>query len=252
MKALTAFFLTPVMGWLASAATPSFVQGTAYLDSTFQATAVSAAFASTPKPGNAIIVGCMGDGGSKTFRPDGVTDNQGNIYTQVVFQNYVGSGQPTALYIATNIVSDGDFIVTCAGIDQPDAINLFAAEYSGLAADDPVDGVNPGGAQSGDYPRTCGSVTTSGPYGLIVALFNNDGRDSPAGIQPGEGYTLLDCAGGTDGKCAAQDGSRYQLGALASAVTESAGTYAPGFTAGPAGSGSQSICVVAAFKAALY
>jgi len=252
MKALTVLCLTPVVGWLASAATPSFVQGTAYLDDTFQATAVSAAFASTPRPGNAIIVGCMGDGGSKTFRPDGVSDNQGNIYTQVVFQNYVGSGQPTALYIATNIISDGQFVVTCSGIDQPDAINLFAVEYSGLAADVALDSANPGEAQSGGYPRTCGSITTSGPYDLIVAFFNNDGRDSPAGIQPAEGFTVLDCAGGTNSKCASQDGSHYQLGVLAAAVAESAGTYTPGFTAGPAGSGSQSICVVAAFKAAVY
>jgi hypothetical protein len=251
MKTLTILCLTPVMGWLASAATPSFVQGTAYLDTSFEATSVSAVFASTPKPGNAIIVGCMGDGGGKTFRTDGVTDNQGNLYTQVVFQNYVGSGQPTALYIATNIVSVGAFIVTCSGIDQPDAINLFAVEYSGLAAEDPVDGANPGEAQSGDYPRTCGSITTSQPNSLIVALFNNDGHDSPARMRPADGYTLLDCAGGDDGKCAAQDGSRYQLGLLAAAVAESAGTYAPGFTAGPAGSGSQSICVVASFKASL-
>jgi hypothetical protein len=249
MKALTLLCLTPVAGWLASAATPSFVQGTAYLDNTFQATSVSAVFASTPKPGNAIIVGCMGDGGSKTFRPDGVTDNQGNIYTQVVFQNYVGSGQPTALYIATNIISAGQFVVTCSGIDQPDAINLFAVEYSGLAAYDPVDATSPGDAQSGDYPRTCGSITTSEPHSLIVALFNNDGRDSSAGIQPAEGYTLLDCAGGENSKCAAQDGSQYQVGTLAAAVAGSAGTYAPAFSAGPSGSGSQSICVVAAFKA---
>ena len=231
--------------------TPAFVQGAAFLDNTFSVTSVSATFVAAPSAGNAIIVGCIGDGGSKTLSADGVTDNQSNVYKQVVLQSYVGSGQPTAIYIATNIVVHGTFTVTCSGVDQVDAINVFAAEYSGLAATDVLDGVSAGTPQSGPYPRMCGFVTTTTSNALIVALFNNDGAANPAGIQPIDDYALLDCSGGADGKCAAQDGSMNQLGAMISAVSGQPGTYAPGFAAGPGGNGSQSICVAAAFKAAV-
>jgi hypothetical protein len=238
------------MGHVAPGATPAFIQGAAFLDTSFEATSVSVTFPAAPTPGNAIIVGCMGDGGSKTLAAGGVTDNQANTYTQVAFRNYVGSGQPTALYIATNIAAAGTFTVTCSGVDQVDAIDIFAVEYSGLATTNVLDGTSTGVAQSDAYPRTCGYINTSSPNGLIVALFNNDSAESPAGIRPNGNYILLDCAGGSDGKCAAQDGSRYQSGAMIAAVSGPAGTYSPGFASGPTGNGSQSICVAAAFKAA--
>ena len=235
----------------AHGATPTFVQGVAFLDTSFEAASVSVTFQATPASGNAIIVGCMGDGGSKTLAAGGVSDNQANTYTQVVFQNYVGSGQPTALYIATNIVATGSLTVTCSGLDQVDAIDIFAVEFSGLAATDVLDGTGNGAAQSGAYPRNCGHVTTSNPNDLIVALFNNDSADNPAGIRPDGNYLLLECAGGSDGKCSAQDGTKYQSGAMIAAVAGPSGTYVPGFAAGPVGNGSQSICVAAAFKAAV-
>ncbi len=253
MTKTTISSLAPVFASLcfaAAGATPSFIQGAAYLDTTFTATSVSVTFQATPTPGNAIIVGCMGDGGSKTLAPNGVSDNQANTYTQVAFQNYVGSGQPTALYISSNIAASGPFTVTCSGVDQVDAINIFAVEYSGLAATDVLDGTSTGVTQSGTYPRMCGYVNTTGANGLLVALFNNDSADSAAGIAPSGNYTLLDCAGGSNGKCAAQDGSKYQSGAMIAAVSPIPGAYSPGFAAGPAGNGSQSICVAAAFKAA--
>jgi hypothetical protein len=230
---------------------PAFVQGAAFLDTSFSARSVSVTFPVQPAPGHAVIVGCMGDGGSSQLSPDGVTDNQSNTYTQVVFQNYIGSGQPTALYIATNIASAGTFIVSCAGLDQVDALNLFALEYSGLANTDVVDAVSTGVPQSGTYPRLCENVTTTDRNDLIVALFNNDSGDSSAGIAATSDYSLLSCAGGAGGMCAAQDGSKYQLGAMIGRVADEPDTYGPGFASGPGGMNSQSICVVAAFKGAL-
>jgi hypothetical protein len=229
---------------------PTFVQGAAFLDTTFAATSVNVTFAVLPAAGNAIIVGCMGDGGSKTLSAGGVTDNQSNVYKQVVFQSYVGSGQPTAIYIATNIAVTGPLTVTCAGVDQVDALDIFAAEFSGLAAADVLDGISADTAQSGPYPRMCGYVTTTTPNALIIALFNNDSGDNPAGILPIDSYSFVGCTGGANGQCAAQDGSMYQVGAMISAVSGQPGTYSPGFAAGPGGNGSQSICVAAAFKAA--
>lgn len=229
---------------------PVFIQGAAYLDSSFHSTSVSVQFAANPIAGHAIIVGCMGDGGSSQLDPAGVTDNQSNTYTQVVFQNYTGSGQPTALYIATNITAVGAFIVTCGGVNQVDAINLFALEYSGLANADVVDAVSINSPQVGGFPRMCGKVDTTSPNDLIVALFNHDGNANVAGIAPTSPYALLQCAGGSDGTCAAQDGSRYQLGAMISRLAGSPDTYTPGFASGPTGQNTQSICVVAAFRAA--
>lgn len=234
-----------------SQSAPAFVQGVAFLDTSFTATTVSVTFPANPTPGNAIIVGCMGDGGSSQLSPGGVTDNQANTYTQVVFQNYIGSGQPTALYIATNIVSAGAFIVSCTGVDKVDAINLFAVEYSGLANANVVDAVSANAPQAGDYPRLCGNVTTTAANDLIVALFNNDGDANNAGIAATPHYNLLSCTGGDGGTCAAQDGSKYQLGAMIGRLADEPDTYIPGFASGPRGPNSQSICVVAAFKAAL-
>ena len=227
---------------------PAFIQGAAFLDSTFSATSVSVTFAANPTPGNAIIVGCMGDGGSSQLSPDGVNDNQSNTYTQVVFQNYIGSGQPTALYIATNIAAaPGPFTVTCGGVDKVDAINLFAVEYSGLANTNVPDAVSGNSPQAN--PRLCQQVTTTVGNDLVVALFNSDGADSPAAIAPTSAYSLMSCVGGDGGKCAAQDGSSNQLGAMIARLADAPDTYVPGFFA-PRGANSQSICVVAAFKAA--
>lgn len=229
---------------------PTFVQGTAFLDNTFSAVSVSATFPSIPTPGDTIIVGCLGDGGSTVLSPTGVTDNQGNTYIQLVFQNYVGSGQPTALYVASNIKASGSLTVTCAGLDDVDALDIFAVEYAGLAKDDVSDGVSTSVAQTGNYPRTCGIIETTAQNDLIVALFNNDSSDSPAMISPSTNYAVPLCAGGPDGTCSSEDGSSSQLGAMITAVGEVPGDYSPGFSQGPAGSGSQSICVAVALKSA--
>jgi hypothetical protein len=230
--------------------TPAFLQGTAFLDNTFSASSVSATFPSNPTPGNTIVVACIGDGGSTTLSPTGVTDNQANIYTQLVFQNYVGSGQPTALYVASNITSTGPLTVTCSGLDNVDAIDLFAVEYAGLAKTDVLDTVSESVAETGTYPRSCGVVQTNAQNDLVVAVFNNDATDSLAQITPSDGYVIPLCPGGFQGSCAAQDGSASQLGALITAVASVPGSYSPGFSQGPDGNGSQSICVAVALKAA--
>jgi hypothetical protein len=235
---------------LAASSIPVFVQGVAFLDGTFNATGASVTFASPPLAGNTIIVGCMGDGGSTTISPSGVTDNQGNTYQQLVFQNYVGSGQPTAIYIANAVQSAGRFTVTCTGLDRTDAIDLFAVEYSGLAREDVLDGVSINSAQTGGYPRVCGPIVTSGVNDLIVGLFNNDGTDNPAGMTPSEGYSSPPCPGGTDGTCSSQNGQANQLGMMLVGVAGTPGSYIPAVVSGPSGQGSQSICVAVALRAA--
>jgi hypothetical protein len=237
-----------------SSCSPTFKQGTAYLDVDWDHTIVSATFPHNPEPGNTIIVGCLDVDVGGT--PGTVTDNQGtgvNTYNEVVSQAGNYGYAPVAIFVADQVQSSapygsssGTFAVSCSVGGSQDAINLFAVEYSDL---DPTNGTadatastNAGAAQPATDCST--ALTTTADGDLVVGVYNNFTGHNPAGITTSSGYTIPACSGGDGGVCAAQNGSIYEVSAMATGVASTAGSNTIGFT----GPNSQWSCAAAALK----
>jgi hypothetical protein len=222
---------------LSGACSPTFVQGTAYLDTTWDHTTVSATFQHNPEPGNTIIVGCMNINDSGTYS---ASDNQSsgsntNTYNKIVSE----SGQaPVAIYVADHVISTppfgataGTFTASCTKTSNSDAINLFAMEFSGLAKTGGVPDATASANYLLAYPAGCStSLTTTAAQDLIVGLYNNYTVNNPAGVASTSGYSIPSCSGGEGGNCAAQNGSLYEVGAIATGIATSSGSTTIGFS----------------------
>ncbi len=218
-----------------SSCTARNLQGTAFLDSIYGVNGwshnfVSATFQQSPRSGSTVVVGCMninykGSVPSVTDNQSVGVNNDTNTYTSVAYTSDRG---PVALFIADSVVaSQGTFTVTCSLPGSSiDAINVFALEYTDLAPSGVDNTCTTTGNSSN--PLSC-SVTTTATNDLIATLYNNWTSDDPAGIAPTSSLSIPPCYNGEDGNCAAQNGDIYEVGAMATSVASSSGTYNPGF-----------------------
>jgi hypothetical protein len=232
---------------------PAFKQGTAYLDLTWDHTTVSATFPHNPEPGNTIIVGCLDIDVGGT--PGTVTDNQGtgvNTYNKIVSEAGHTNYAPVAIFVADHVQSNapygsssGTFAVSCSVGGSADAINLFAVEYSDLAPTNGVADATTSTNSAGNLSSACSTtLTTNAANDLVVGLYNNFTGNNPAGVTTSSGHTFPACTGGDGGVCAAQNGSVYEVSAMATGVASTAGSNTIGFT----GPSSQWSCAAAALK----
>jgi hypothetical protein len=238
--------------------TPTFIQGTAYLDNlNSQSTqAPSASFSNGPLSGDTLIVGCGGvDQVGYT-----VTDNQSNTYSQVVAASEgMETYAPVAIFASKQIQtfaigSGGAFTVTCTlPAGQSDNINVFAVEYSGLSTNaTDATATNSGfmPVDSPPQPMYCGTLNTTETNDLVIALYNGASEDAPAGLSSVPGYRILACNGAPSGYCLADNGDLYEVGALTGGVASTTGSYLPGFNANVVeNTGVPWACATAAFAA---
>ena len=152
-----------------------------------------------------------------------------NSYTTVV-----STYDPTclvsrwSLYVATDVVSSQSdaFTLTCS-VGGPDAINLFALEFSDLAGSASI--VDASASNYQDMPPNpfpCGTLSTTAIDDLIVSLYNSYTGWSPAGIAPTLG-TIPACNSCQGGQCVNQNGVSSEVGGLSVYTADIAGRYTP-------------------------
>ncbi len=160
------------------------------------ASTVAVSFDSTPTAGNLVVVAASCWTGP--IDANGVTDNQGNTYTQIVSREAVGaSGVYVSLFYASNISSSGTFTVTfnCDAGGGTDDMGLAIHEYSGASTTSPLVTSNSasGTGTSGDS----GNITTTSEgqmYFGATAWVNSAATSSVGG-----GYTLREEEQDNDG-----------------------------------------------------
>ena len=208
---------------MASAVTPgvSFVQGTA--NSTTAKTIAIPLTAATTK-GNLVIVGF--DFASTTFTS--ISDNQGNVFTQVGTEVTSPGGAKTRLYYARNIAGGSETIsINLAATTS--FLEVYVAEYTGADPANPLDvsAQNSGSSSS----VTSGNATTTSLNDLLVAICIGDSNCSA-----GSGFT----ARSTFHSNLLEDRAVTTTGAYAATASASKGwaiimaALRPGSTAPPA------------------
>jgi hypothetical protein len=232
--------------------TANFVQGTAYLSAypDWSNTFVTATFPQTPQSGDAIIVGCM----TMSSGPLTVTDNQRvsdplggehqNTYdAEVSAANGLPpppGDTPVTLFAAADVVAqqyptNSQFTVKCTtNPSLPDAIDLFAVEYSDVAGwPDILDNTTSNVSElNGTSPFPCGTVVASQVNDLIVSIYNNWSiyDFDVNGVVASLVGRVPACIGGQDDVCSAQDYSLYEIGGISTYTATNAGGHTESWT----------------------
>ncbi len=199
---LLAFALIPMSAW----ATPALVTGQHTIcTGAGSISSLTCAFSGAVTAGNIVVVACA-SGNSTAFT---ISDSVDGSYT-VDTQN-TASSLSVALGHKENHSGSSPTITCATGSSAP--IQIFIAEFSGVATSTPNDGTPINQLSLGTADPTSGSLTTSSAGSLIIGYFDTGG---PLTITAGSGYTIID----KDESGAVMGGGwEYQVGA--------AGAYNP-------------------------
>jgi len=120
---------------------PTRVQVTTAADDTGSATSLAATFSTNVTNGNAIIVVVMGPDGDTAMDASAVTDNKGNTYQRIVYNNYPpGYMYGSWVYAAYNVTGGASTVVTVTPTTAS-RIQIIALEMSGIATASAADAI---------------------------------------------------------------------------------------------------------------
>jgi len=120
---------------------PTRVQVTTAADDTGSATSLAATFSTNVTNGNAIIVVVMGPDGDTAMDASAVTDNKGNTYQRIVYNNYPpGYMYGSWVYAAYNVTGGASTVVTVTPTTAS-RIQIIALEMSGIATSSAADAI---------------------------------------------------------------------------------------------------------------
>jgi hypothetical protein len=172
----------------------------------------------SPTVGAAVIVG-VALGTTGPFANIGITDNQGNAYSEIMKIGNPTGGQLngfTSLWCAIAQTSSGTFTVTAAypsGLSG-NFMTLSVISYKGLSCNQDKNGA----ALTSSSPYNCGSFTTQNANDLLVTALGNFTSSGTITYTQPTGFTLQEQQ---------NNGSVSELLAYADLIVSSTSTYTP-------------------------
>ncbi len=161
-----------------------------------------------------LIVVAVSSWNSSTSHVSSVTDNQGNVYTQVV--EVIGAAnEPLSIWYAKNVVGGSTLTVTVT-VSPASSITTAIHEYHGLSGTAPLDLYADQTGSSTSVSSGLTGVIHSSPE-LIFGAFNYDEAYTSNAFSPAVGFTA---------RQSLQDNYNYEALYTIDEVVNSVGQYA--------------------------
>jgi hypothetical protein len=156
---------------------PTFIQSQRAESSGSQST-LTLTFDKPTTAGNLVVVGIEVDSNSPPRSVQTVKDDNGDSFSYAIGSQW-GTGNASTYYLA-NIPAGQTHIYLTLNGSTSNAIEMYGAEYSGIATGSPLDKTSVGTGSGGPgHVINSGSATTTQPSELIFGYYEESGMEAP-------------------------------------------------------------------------